>query len=258
MKASNAKKRIDVLLVERGLAPSRERAQALILAGVVLVDDVPAQKAGQQVSVDASIRVKGEDHPYVSRGGLKLAAALDEFRVSVEGRIGMDVGASTGGFTHVLLLRNAARVHAVDVGHNQLDWRIRTDSRVHVIEKVNAREKPFDVIGEKVGIIVVDLSFISLEKVLPNLAQFATEQTDWVTLIKPQFEVGREFVGKGGIVTDEHARTAAVDRVKARLSESMGLEPLGLIESPIRGTEGNLEYLAHWRLRRSPGSAEGS
>jgi 23S rRNA (cytidine1920-2'-O)/16S rRNA (cytidine1409-2'-O)-methyltransferase len=244
---SSGRKRIDVLLVERGLAPSRERAQSLILAGQVLCDDVPVTKAGQQVLVAAQIRVRGEDHPYVSRGGLKLAAALDGFKLDVSDRVGLDVGASTGGFTHVLLLRGATRVHAVDVGHNQLDWRLRTDSRVHVREKVNAREMGFEVVGEKVGIIVADLSFISLEKVLPNLRQFAGSETDWVTLFKPQFEVGRESVGKGGIVTDEAARENAFQRVVASLGEQ-GFTCLGRMDSPIRGTEGNVEYLVHWRF----------
>lgn len=240
------KKRLDVLLVDRGLAPSRERAQALILSGNVLVKDVPVTKAGQQIDESAPLRIRGEDHPYVSRGGLKLAAALDEFRVPVEGRVGLDVGASTGGFTHVLLLRGAERVHAVDVGHNQLDWRIRQDSRVRVYEKVNARNIEFKLIGEKVDLIVVDVSFISLDKILPALVQFSHERTDWITLIKPQFEVGREYVGKGGIVTSEEARHSAVERLKT-FGESIGLVQQALIESPITGTDGNKEFLAHWK-----------
>lgn len=240
------KKRIDLLLVERQLAPTRERAQSLILSGNVLVDDVPVTKAGQQISETAQIRIRGEDHPYVSRGGIKLAAALDTFHVPVEGRVGLDVGASTGGFTHVLLLRGAAKVHAIDVGHNQLDWRIRKDPRVVVREKINARNLEFDVVGEKVDLIVIDVSFISLDKIFPSLIQFSHSETDWVTLIKPQFEVGKENVGKGGIVHSEEARQQAIKRL-IEFGKTLGLNQIGLIESPITGTQGNIEYLAHWK-----------
>jgi 23S rRNA (cytidine1920-2'-O)/16S rRNA (cytidine1409-2'-O)-methyltransferase len=240
------KKRIDVLLVEKQLAPTRERAQSLILSGNVLVDDVPVTKAGQQVFETANIRIRGEDHPYVSRGGIKLAAALDHFKIPVENRIGMDVGASTGGFTHVLLLRGAKKVHAIDVGHNQLDWKIRQDPRVVVREKINARSLEFDLVGERVDLIVVDVSFISLDKIFPSLIQFSHSETDWITLIKPQFEVGKEHVGKGGIVTSESARQEAIHRL-VEFAKTLGLKLLGLIESPITGTQGNKEFLAHWR-----------
>lgn len=241
------KKRLDLYLVERGLAPSRQRAQALILSGNVLVNDEPVTKAGSPVAEGAIVRVRGEDHPYVSRGGLKLKRALDELRISVTGRVALDVGASTGGFTEVLLLNGAEKVFAVDVGHNQLDWKLRSDSRVVVREKLNARDMPFDEIGRKVEVIVMDVSFISIEKILPNLVQFATTETDWITLIKPQFEVGRENVGKGGIVTDETARLAVIDRI-TRFGETLGLRRIGLIGSPITGTDGNKEFLAHWKL----------
>jgi 23S rRNA (cytidine1920-2'-O)/16S rRNA (cytidine1409-2'-O)-methyltransferase len=240
------KKRIDVLLAELGLAPSRERAQSLILAGRVLVDDRPVTKAGQPVDTDAKIRLRGEDHPYVSRGGIKLAAAIEAFRVPVRGRTALDVGASTGGFTQVLLMEGAEKVHALDEGHSQLDWKIRSDPRVVVHEKVNARTMDFGVIGQKVDLIVVDVSFISLEKILPNLLQFSEPETDWITLIKPQFEVGKEKVGKGGIVTDEIDRQSVLARITSA-GESLGLVRKGLIESPITGTEGNKEYLAHWK-----------
>jgi len=240
------KKRIDLLLVERGLAPSRERAQSLILTGNVLVNDMPVTKAGQQIVEDAEIRIRDQDHPYVSRGGIKLAAALDDFGVSVKNRIGLDIGASTGGFTHVLLLRGAIKVYAVDVGHSQLDWKIRRDPRVHVFEKVNARHMPFEMIGEKVDVIVVDVSFISLEKILPALLPFSNPDTDWVTLIKPQFEVGKEKVGKGGIVDSEEDRQAVVSRL-IEFAKTVGLRNMGLIESPITGTQGNKEYLAYWK-----------
>ncbi len=235
-----------MLLVEQGLAPTRERAQSLILSGQVLVNDTPVTKAGQQVSIESVVRVRGEDHPYVSRGGIKLAAALDSFSVPVQGRVGLDVGASTGGFTHVLLLRGALQVFAIDVGHNQLDWKIRNDARVIVHEKVNARNLSFALIDRKVDLIVMDVSFISIEKVLPALVQFSGPDTDWITLIKPQFEVGKENVGKGGIVTSEAARQQAVDRITV-FGETLGLKRLGLIESPITGTQGNKEFLAHWR-----------
>ena len=243
------KKRLDLLVVERGLAPSRERAQGLIIAGKVLVNDEPATKPGHSIPVDAHIRVRGEDHPYVSRGGLKLEAALDQFRISVEGRVGLDVGASTGGFTHVLLLREVKKVYAVDVGYNQLDLRIRRDPRVQVFEKVNARHLEFSLVGEQVDLIVVDVSFISLKKIIPALIQFAKPNTDWVTLIKPQFEVGKDQVGKGGIVHSESARQSVIDDL-SQFASSLGLARMGLIDSPILGTEGNKEFLAHWKLIR--------
>jgi 23S rRNA (cytidine1920-2'-O)/16S rRNA (cytidine1409-2'-O)-methyltransferase len=195
----------------------------------------------------AAVRLRGEDHPYVSRGGVKLAQAISEFKIPVSSRVALDVGASTGGFTHVLLLNGAAKIFAVDVGHNQLDWKIRTDSKVVVHEKLNAREMSFESIGQKVDLIVMDVSFISIEKILPNLLQFATLETDWITLIKPQFEVGREKVGKGGIVTNEADRQEVVDRL-TRFGETLGLRRIGLIESPITGTDGNKEFLAHWKL----------
>jgi 23S rRNA (cytidine1920-2'-O)/16S rRNA (cytidine1409-2'-O)-methyltransferase len=240
------KKRIDQYLVDEGLAPTRSRAQALILSGNVLVNDTPVTKAGHTLPEGAIVRIRGEAHPYVSRGGVKLVRAMEEFKVSVKDRVGLDIGASTGGFTHVLLLAGAAKIFAVDVGHNQLDWKIRTDERVVVREKVNAREMPFEVVGQKVDIIVMDVSFISIEKILPNLLQFAHLETDWITLIKPQFEVGKEKVGKGGIVTDEADRQEVVQRVTA-FGETLGLRRVGLIESPITGTDGNKEFLAHWK-----------
>lgn len=244
--SSPPKKRIDVALVERGLATTRERAQGLILAGKVLVDDQPVTKPGHAVSPACEIRVRGEEHPYVSRGGIKLQAAIDRFGVRVQGRVALDVGASTGGFTDVLLKSGAERIFAVDVGHNQMDWSIRNNPRVVVHEGVNARYLEFSVIGQRVGVIVVDVSFISLEKILPALTQFGDIETDWITLIKPQFEVGKEMVGKGGIVTDESARAESVERL-AKFGETLGLVRVGLIESPITGTQGNREFLAHWK-----------
>ncbi len=241
-------KRLDQRLVEMGLAVSRERAQSLILAGKVLVDDNPKLKPGSFVPDSSVIRVRGEDHPYVSRGGLKLQAALSEFKIQVSGRTAMDIGASTGGFSHVLLLNQVHRVIALDVGYNQMHWKIRSDPRVQVLEKINARYLDFSQIGEKVDILVIDVSFISLEKILPALVQFAHAQTDWVTLIKPQFEVGRNKVSKGGVVLNESDQKESVDRI-TRFTESLGLRRLGLIESPIKGMNGNREFLAHWKIR---------
>ena len=241
------KKRLDVLLVERGLAPTRQRAQGLIMSGCVLISDEPITKPGQSVSEDAAIRVRGQDHPYVSRGALKLVAALDQFKILVEGKVGLDIGASTGGFTEVLLQRGAVKVFAIDVGHNQMDWRLRADPRVQLFEKTNARHLQFDQLSTRVDVIVVDVSFISLDKILPALIQFSVPgETEWLTLIKPQFEVGREKVGKGGIVTSDADRQEVVERI-TQFAGGLGLERRGLIDSPIAGTDGNKEFLAWWR-----------
>lgn len=241
------KKRLDQILLERGFAATRERAQSLILAQKVLVNNEPKTKPGQQFPAHVEIRVKEEDHPYVSRGGIKLAAALDTFSIPVKDKIALDVGASTGGFTHVLLLRDVKKVHAIDVGYNQMDWKIRSDNRVVVQEKINARYLEFGQIGEKVDLIVIDVSFISLDKILPALCQFATPDTDWITLIKPQFEVGKEKVGKGGIVSSPEDHQLVIERLTS-FCRTLGLSQLGLIESPIAGTEGNKEFLSYWKL----------
>ena len=246
----SAKKRIDLLLVERGLAPSRERAQALLLSGAVLVNEQKITKSGTTVAEDCKIRLLGADHGYVSRGALKLIAALDAWSVSIKDRVGLDVGASTGGFTQVLLERGARRVHAIDVGHNQLDWKIRSDARVVVKEGVNARYLTAEDLPESVDVIVIDVSFISLAKILPATLAFASADADWVTLIKPQFEAGREHIDKGGIVRSEEVRRRVVEEVKSA-GESLGLRSVGLIESPITGSEGNIEYLMHWKRAES-------
>jgi 23S rRNA (cytidine1920-2'-O)/16S rRNA (cytidine1409-2'-O)-methyltransferase len=246
----SAKKRIDLLLVERGLAPSRERAQALLLSGAVLVNEQKITKSGTTVAEDCEIRLLGADHGYVSRGALKLIAALDAWSVSIKDRVGLDVGASTGGFTQVLLERGARRVHAIDVGHNQLDWKIRSDARVVVKEGVNARYLTAEDLPESVDVIVIDVSFISLAKILPATLAFASADADWVTLIKPQFEAGREHIDKGGIVRSEEVRRRVVEEVKSA-GESLGLRSVGLIESPITGSEGNIEYLMHWKRAES-------
>jgi 23S rRNA (cytidine1920-2'-O)/16S rRNA (cytidine1409-2'-O)-methyltransferase len=238
------KVRLDRLLVERGLVESRERGQALILAGQVLVNGQKVEKAGALVPSDADIRMLGEQMPYVSRGGLKLEAALKYFAIDVHGAVGLDVGASTGGFTDCLLQQGAAKVYAVDVGYGQLAWKLRQDPRVVVIERMNIREMAPDLVPEKVGIAVIDASFISLEKVIPHIVHFLAPGAALVALIKPQFEVGKDKVGKGGIVRDEVARAGAVERVRLFVQEQ-GFEVKGLIPSPITGQDGNVEYLIH-------------
>ncbi len=212
-KQKTGKIRIDRLLVDRGLVESRERGHALILAGQILVNGQKQDKAGALVPEDAEIRILGEVLPYVSRGGLKLAAALKEFGLSADGKVALDVGASTGGFTDCLLQHGAKKVYAVDVGYGQMAWKIRQDPRVVTIERVNIRAIEPALVPEPVDIAVIDVSFISLEKVIPSILQFLRPGAELVALIKPQFEVGREQVGKGGIVRDEAARQAAVERI---------------------------------------------
>jgi 23S rRNA (cytidine1920-2'-O)/16S rRNA (cytidine1409-2'-O)-methyltransferase len=241
--------RLDALLVERGLMPSRERARAVILAGQVRVNGEVVTKAGAAVDPGAAIALATADHPYVGRGGLKLAHALDVFHVDVEGRRALDIGASTGGFTDVLLQRGAARVVALDVGHGQLDWRIRTDPRVIVLERINARALTADLLpaGElPMQIVTVDVSFISLRHILPVLPPLLAPDADVIVLVKPQFEAGRSEVGKGGIVRDETVHGRVIDEVTAA-ALALGLSRLGLTESPITGMEGNREFLLHLR-----------
>ena len=243
------KLRLDKLLVDRGLAGSRERAQALILAGKVLVDDQKIEKAGAQVDGEAVLRLLGEDLKYVSRGGLKLERALEHWQVDVVGKVCLDVGASTGGFTDCLLQRGAARVIAVDTGYGQMDFKLRQDSRVRLLEKTNARYLTEDVVTEKVSLVVVDVAFISATLVLPAVVNAAFPQSveerrgrQVIVLVKPQFEAGREFVTKGGIVRDEAAQLASVEKVKACLLE-LQCASTDVIESPILGAEGNREFL---------------
>jgi len=240
------KQRLDVVLAGRGLAPSRARAQALILAGKVLVDGVVVSKAGTPVDLEAPIEVVAPDHPYVSRGALKLAAALDAFEISPEGLDCLDVGASTGGFTDLLLERGAERVVALDVGRGQLDWKLRTDPRVEVMEGINARHLQTVKLPFPVGLATVDVSFISLRLVVPALLTHLRPPGWLVCLVKPQFEAGRDQVGKGGIVRDEAIRRATVDATVMAL-EDLGLERIGVVPSPIRGQKGNLEELAVFR-----------
>jgi 23S rRNA (cytidine1920-2'-O)/16S rRNA (cytidine1409-2'-O)-methyltransferase len=243
-KNSVSKERLDKLLVTRGLVQSRERARALILAGQVVVDHHTVDKAGAQVSTDVSLRLKGEDIPYVSRGGLKLEKALETFAVDVTGQVALDVGASTGGFTDCLLQRGAVRVYAVDVGYGQLAWKLRQDERVVNLERTNIRHLQAETLQEKPGLAVIDASFISLDKVLPATLALLDEQAEVVALIKPQFEVGRGAVGKGGVVRDASQHEEVVERIRC-LSEELGCQVLGVTESPILGPKGNREFLIH-------------
>ena len=236
------KERIDVLVVERGLAESRSKAQALILAGQVVVDDQRVDKPGSLVSVDAELRLKGEVLPYVSRGGLKLKAAIDRFGLDVSGKVGADIGASTGGFTDCLLQQGATRVHAIDVGYGQLHEKLRQDPRVRSRERVNARYLTGEDLPEKVGVMVIDVSFISLTQVLPTALAFLEPGGLLVALVKPQFEVGRERIGKGGVVKDAAARQEAIEAVTAFVREQ-GLTVRGVMDSPVPGPAGNVEAL---------------
>jgi len=240
------RERIDKLLVERGLAESRTKAQALVMAGVVLVGEQRVEKASDQFVIDAPIRVKHADDPasrYVGRGGLKLEAALREFQLDVNGAVCLDVGASTGGFTDCLLQNGAAKVFAIDVGHNQLDWRLRNNPRVEAREGINARYLQPDDFPTKFDLAVMDVSFISATMVLPAIVPLMKEDAAIVTLIKPQFEVGRGEVGGGGIVRDPAKRTQAIEKVN-QTAVALGLRVAGVIESPIQGAEGNVEFLA--------------
>ncbi len=238
------KVRLDVMLAERGLAESREKAQALVLAGEVLVDGVKARKPGQGVLPEADLQVLRRPL-YVGRGGLKLAAAIDRFAIQVAGRICMDVGSSTGGFTDCLLQRGASRVHTVDVGAGQLDWKLRTDSRVVLHERVNARYLRPEDIGEPVDLAVCDVSFISVTLILPAIAPILQPSGEMVILVKPQFEVGREQVGKGGIVRDPELHRLACERVDSAVRQMS--YKTDMIESPILGAEGNKEFLLYAR-----------
>ncbi len=241
------KTRLDLLLVARGLAPTREKAQAMILAGLVSVEGRRAGKAGEGVPEDAVVEVAGPPHPYVSRGGVKLAHALDHFGLDPAGRTCLDVGASTGGFTDCLLQRGAARVYAVDVGYGQLDARLRADPRVVVREKVNARNLSAADVPEPVDLAVADVSFISLRLILPAIVARLAPGAAVVVLVKPQFEAGRGEVPRGGVVTSEETRRRVVAEIEAAGRE-LGLEGLGAVPSPILGARGNAEFLVGFRV----------
>ncbi len=241
--------RLDTALVTRGLAASRERARGLILAGLVRVNGEVVSKAGTPVASDAHVTLIEPDHPYVGRGGVKLAHALDVFAIDVTGRLALDVGASTGGFTDVLLRRGVPRVVALDVGHSQLDWKLRSDPRVIVLERVNARALTPDQLPEDArgfDVMTMDVSFISVRQILPALVPLLLPDADVVVLVKPQFEAGREEVGKGGIVRDANVHARVIDEV-AGAADALGLTRVAMTESPITGTEGNREFFLHLR-----------
>lgn len=238
-----AKRRVDQLLVDRGLVESRTKAQALIMAGLVYTSDRRIAKAGDQIAEDAPLALKGQDHPWVSRGGLKLSHALPFFGFSAEGRIGLDVGASTGGFTDVLLTNGASKVYAVDVGHGQLAWKLRSDPRVVVMEKQNARALDATLIPDSIGAVVCDASFIGLRTVLPAALSLTTPDAWAVALIKPQFEAGREHVGAKGVVRDPAIHEQVCAMISDWWKTLPGWEVLGVEASPITGPEGNREFL---------------
>ena len=238
-----AKTRLDVALVERGFAETRAAAQRLVMAGLVFSGDRRLDKAGQAVAADTALEVRGQPHPYVSRGGVKLERALDDFAISVAGRTALDVGASTGGFTDCLLQRGAARVYAVDVGTNQLAWKLRSDPRVLSMEKTNIRDVTRARIPEAIELIVCDVSFISLRTALPAALALAAPGAFLVALIKPQFEVGKGRVGKGGIVREPELHTEVCHTITAWLGRQKGWRVLGVIESSLTGADGNKEFL---------------
>jgi 23S rRNA (cytidine1920-2'-O)/16S rRNA (cytidine1409-2'-O)-methyltransferase len=247
---SPRRQRLDTLLVEKGLVESREKARALILAGQIDVDGHGAAKAGTMVPIDADIRVIGPDHPWVSRGGVKLAHALDSFSIDATDTIAFDIGASTGGFTDVWLQRGARHVIALDVGHSQLHWKVRSDPRVTVIEHANARHlKPGDLPdpGGPITRVSIDVSFISLRHIFPVVPALVGRPAEIVALVKPQFEAGRSDVGKGGLVTDPDVHARVTAEVTAAAAE-VGLSRVGLIDSPITGAHGNHEFLMHLRV----------
>lgn len=251
MVAATDKARLDVLLHRRGYFPTRERARAAVLAGLVFVDGVRRQKAGELVPADCELEVRGGKLPFVSRGGLKLARALDVFGVDPRGKVCLDVGASTGGFTDCLLQRGAARVYAVDVGYGQLAWKLRQDERVRVIERTNARHLSRQDVPEPVDLATMDVSFISVEKIMPAVLDLLAPPGDLVILVKPQFEAGPSRVGKKGVVRDPEVHREVLERILLA-ARGLGLAPLGLTHSPIRGEEGNIEFLL-WLGR--PGAA---
>ena len=249
------KERLDVLLVSQGLAASREKAKAIIMSGNVLVNGQREDKAGTMIDVKAEITVKGGQLKYVSRGGLKLEKAMSHFDLILEGKVCMDVGASTGGFTDCMLQNGAVKVYSVDVGHGQLDWKLRNDPRVVCMEKTNIRYVTPEQIEELAAFVSIDVSFISLTKVLPPVRELMTEDGEIVCLIKPQFEAGREKVGKKGVVRDPKVHEEVIEKV-IDFASTIGLESRELEFSPIKGPEGNIEYLLHLLKRPDAASVE--
>jgi 23S rRNA (cytidine1920-2'-O)/16S rRNA (cytidine1409-2'-O)-methyltransferase len=246
------RERLDKLLVGRGLTPSRERARALIMEGKVLVDGRPVTKAGTLVGEASSVALREPDIPYVSRGGLKLRAAVEHFGIDLKDKTVMDVGASTGGFTDYMLGRGAGKVYAIDVGYGQFDWGLRKDGRVVLLERTNVRYLERERIPEGVDLATVDVSFISLRNIIPRVMEFLRPGGEIIALVKPQFEVGRAEVGKGGIVREEEKRLEAVGSLR-EFFEGRGLVVVGTMESPVRGQKGNIEYFIYLR---KPGEAD--
>ena len=240
------KERLDILLVEKGLVSSREKARALIMEGNVLVNGMPVSKAGSMVDAGAPIELKGEEVPYVSRGGLKLEAALHYFGINLKGLIVMDVGSSTGGFTDCMLQRGAMKVYCIDVGYGQLAWSLRNDPRVVLLERTNIRYLEKERIRDMINVATIDVSFISLKNVLPKVREFVKEGGEILALVKPQFEVGKGEVGKGGIVREEEKRMGAVNSIR-EFAEELGLRSGGVFQSPVAGQKGNREYFLHLR-----------
>ncbi|MGM0643194.1 MAG: TlyA family RNA methyltransferase [Thermodesulfobacteriota bacterium] len=234
--------RLDTLMVNKGVSPSRERAKKMIMAGIVLVDNVRIDKAGTLVDALSKVTLKGEDIPYVSRGGLKLEKALDAAGVDLTGLTALDIGASTGGFTDCLLQHGVSKVYSVDVGYGQFDWRLRQDERVVVMERTNIRHMPYERVGEKVDLVVIDTSFISLKIVIPAAEKFMKKGTGVYALIKPQFEAGRDRVEKGGVVKDENIVKTVIDDIKV-FCQKRGYDAESVILSPVLGPKGNREYI---------------
>ena len=242
------KERLDVLLMEQGFAPSRERAKRLIMAGQVLVDEQRIDKAGTTVPVSAKLRVMGEDLPYVSRGGLKLAKGMAVFGAVLAGKTAADIGASTGGFTDCMLQNGAAKVYAIDVGYGQLDWKLRTDARVVNMERTNIRNVTLEMLGQMIDFASIDVAFISLDKVLPVVRTLLSERGEVIALIKPQFEAGKERVGKNGVVRDPAVHEDVIRQVLA-VAKAQAFHPEGLTFSPVKGPKGNIEYLLYLKVQ---------
>ena len=244
------KERLDILLVEQGLAPSRERAKRLIMAGQVLVDEQRIDKAGTTVPVDAKLRVVGEDLPYVSRGGLKLEKGMAVFGAVLAGKTAADIGASTGGFTDCMLQNDAAKVFAIDVGYGQLDWKLRTDARVVNMERTNIRNVTPELLGQPLDFVSIDVAFISLDKVLPVVRTLLSNDGEVIALIKPQFEAGKERVGKNGVVRDPRVHEDVIQSVLTA-AEEQGFYAAGLTFSPVKGPKGNIEYLLYLKMQEA-------
>ncbi len=240
-----AKERIDQLLVNRNFFTTRERAKAAIMAGIVFIDDEKIDKPGTKVNVEANIRVKGDIHPFVSRGGLKLLRAIEVFNLDLNQRVMMDIGSSTGGFTDCALQHGAAKVYAIDVGYGQLAWSLRNDPRVVVMERTNFRYlTPDDIQGERTDFVSIDVSFISLKLILPNLCNFLSPGAEVIALVKPQFEAGKDQVGKNGIVRDAKIHVNVIEKI-LQTAKDLDFIPTGLTYSPIQGGEGNIEFLLY-------------